>query len=135
MNDDPQTPSRRRFLQGALAAALAAALPRRAEAFGEPSRLSFALLRHGGRWDVRPEGLPRLSWEISRRTSIDTSPQVRPLGFADPELFHHPFAVLSSDQAVPMPSDDPALREDEDPLEPGDLDLGMAPRLEPNGEE
>jgi segregation and condensation protein B len=32
--------------------------------------------------------------------------------------------------AVPAPSDDPALREDEDPLEPGDLDLGLAPRPE-----
>ena len=30
--------------------------------------------------------------------------------------------------SVPVPSDDPALREDEDPLEPGDLDLGLAPR-------
>jgi len=29
--------------------------------------------------------------------------------------------------AVPIPSDDVALREDEDPLEPGDLDLGLAP--------
>ena len=29
--------------------------------------------------------------------------------------------------AVPMPSDDPALRDDEDPLQPGDLDLGLAP--------
>lgn len=29
--------------------------------------------------------------------------------------------------SVPMPSDDPALREDEEPLEPGDLDLGLAP--------
>ncbi len=28
---------------------------------------------------------------------------------------------------VPMPSDDAALREDEDSLEPGDLDLGLAP--------
>jgi len=28
---------------------------------------------------------------------------------------------------VPIPSDDPALREDEDPLEPEDLDLGLAP--------
>jgi segregation and condensation protein B len=28
---------------------------------------------------------------------------------------------------VPTPSDDPALREDEDPLEPGDLDMGLAP--------
>jgi segregation and condensation protein B len=33
--------------------------------------------------------------------------------------------------AVPMPSDDPALREDEDPLEPGDLDYGLAPRPSP----
>jgi segregation and condensation protein B len=32
--------------------------------------------------------------------------------------------------AVPVPSDEPALREDEDPLEPGDLDLGLAPRPE-----
>ena len=32
--------------------------------------------------------------------------------------------------AVPMPSDDMALRDDEDPLEPGDLDLGLAPAPE-----
>ena len=32
--------------------------------------------------------------------------------------------------SVPMPSDDPALRDDEDPLEPGDLDLGLAPSSE-----
>ena len=30
--------------------------------------------------------------------------------------------------SVPLPSDDPALREDEDALEPGDLDLGLGPR-------
>ena len=29
--------------------------------------------------------------------------------------------------AVPMPSDDPALRDDEDPLEPRDLDLTLVP--------
>jgi segregation and condensation protein B len=29
--------------------------------------------------------------------------------------------------SVPIPSDDAALREDEEPLEPGDLDLGLAP--------
>jgi segregation and condensation protein B len=33
--------------------------------------------------------------------------------------------------SVPLPSDDSALREDEDPLEPGDLDLGLAPRPGP----
>jgi segregation and condensation protein B len=37
--------------------------------------------------------------------------------------------------AVPMPSDDPALRDDEDPLEPGDLDLGLAPPPERAPEE
>lgn len=37
--------------------------------------------------------------------------------------------------SVPMPSDDAALREDEDPLEPGDLDLGLAPRPEQTADE
>jgi segregation and condensation protein B len=34
---------------------------------------------------------------------------------------------MPSGFAVPMPSDDVTLRDDEDPLEPGDLDLGLAP--------
>ena len=37
-------------------------------------------------------------------------------------------ATLPAEFSVPVPSDDPALREDEDPLEPGDLDLGLVPR-------
>jgi segregation and condensation protein B len=32
---------------------------------------------------------------------------------------------------VPSPSDDPALRDDEEPLEPGDLELALAPAVEP----
>jgi segregation and condensation protein B len=36
-------------------------------------------------------------------------------------------ATLPAGFAVPVPSDDPALRDDEDPLEPADLDLGLAP--------
>lgn len=36
--------------------------------------------------------------------------------------------------SVPMPSDDPGLREDEDPLEQGDLDLALAPAPEPEPE-
>jgi segregation and condensation protein B len=32
--------------------------------------------------------------------------------------------------SVPVPSDDPALRDDEDPLEPADLDFGLAPPAE-----
>ena len=35
--------------------------------------------------------------------------------------------TIPSDFAVPVPSDDPALRDDEEPLGPEDLDLGLAP--------
>ncbi len=35
--------------------------------------------------------------------------------------------TLPAGFSIPVPSDDPALREDEDPLEPGDLDLGLVP--------
>jgi segregation and condensation protein B len=38
--------------------------------------------------------------------------------------------MLPAEFSVPVPSDDPALRDDEDPLEPGDLDLGLAPPAE-----
>src|SRR5438309_8207837 len=78
---------------------------RRALAFGDAARLIFAQVRHTGRWDPRPDGLGRLAWEISKRTSIETSPQVKPIGLADPELFRYPFLVLSSDGAVPAPAD------------------------------
>ncbi|HZX96038.1 MAG TPA: DUF4159 domain-containing protein [Myxococcales bacterium] len=78
---------------------------RRAFAFGEQARFTFAQARHGGRWDPRPDGLSRLSWEISKRTSIETSPAVKALGLADPDLFRYPFVVLSSDQAMPAPAD------------------------------
>lgn len=37
---------------------------------------------------------------------------------------------LPSGFAIPVPSDDPSLREDEEPLEPGDLDFGLAPPAE-----
>jgi segregation and condensation protein B len=33
---------------------------------------------------------------------------------------------------VPMPSDETTLRDDEDPLDPGDLDFGLAPKPEGN---
>jgi len=42
-------------------------------------------------------------------------------------------ARLPSGFGVPTPSDDPALREDEDPLEIGDLELALAPPVEPEG--
>jgi segregation and condensation protein B len=41
--------------------------------------------------------------------------------------------TLPADFSVPEPSDDPTLRPDEDPLEPGDLDLVLAPQVEEGG--
>jgi hypothetical protein len=93
-------PTRRTLL--GLGLALAA---RRALAFGDGARLTFAQVRHAGRWDPRPDGLSRLAWEISKRTSIETSPAVKSIGLADPDLFRYPFAVLSSDQSFPAPAE------------------------------
>jgi len=39
-------------------------------------------------------------------------------------------ATMPADFALPVPSDDPALRDDEEPLGPEDVDLGLAPRVE-----
>jgi hypothetical protein len=95
--------SRRSLLRAALVSALA--WPLRGFAFGEASRLVFAQLRHAGRWDPHPDGLPRLAWEVAKRTSIETSPVVKALAPSDPELFRYPFSVLSSDAAVPSLAD------------------------------
>jgi segregation and condensation protein B len=43
-------------------------------------------------------------------------------------------ATMPAEFAVPVPSDDLALRDDEEPLGPEDVDLGLAPRVE-RGEE
>jgi segregation and condensation protein B len=43
-------------------------------------------------------------------------------------------ATMPADFAVPVPSDDPALQDDEEPLGPEDVDLGLAPRVERNEE-
>ena len=39
-------------------------------------------------------------------------------------------ATMPADFAMPVPSDDPALRDDEEALGPEDVDLGLAPRVE-----
>src|SRR5471032_403047 len=95
--------SRRHFL--GLPLVFAAGAAGRSLAFGDAARMTFAQLRHAGRWDPRPDGLSRLAWEISRRTSIETSPVVKAIGPSDPELFRFPLAVLISDQGFPAPAD------------------------------
>jgi segregation and condensation protein B len=48
--------------------------------------------------------------------------ELRGAGLLDPRL--------PPEFAVPVPSDDEQLRDDEDPLDPGDLDLALAPKVE-----
>src|SRR6202035_4702293 len=58
----------------------------------------------------------------------------RPLTFGTTEAFLSQVMLdsrLPSGFNVPPPSDDPALRDDEDPLEIGDLELALAPAVEP----
>jgi segregation and condensation protein B len=59
-------------------------------------------------------------------TDLPGLDELKGAGLVDPSL--------PAEFSVPMPSDDPALRDDEDPLEPGDLDLGLAPRQEEQNE-
>jgi len=72
-----------------------------ARAFGENSKFTFTLVRHGGNWDPRPFGLRRIAWEIAKRTSIDISPEPKVVGLADPDLARHPFLVLTGDGDIP----------------------------------
>jgi hypothetical protein len=86
------------FSRRALLAAMGA-LP--AWGFGDSSRFIPAVVKHGGRWDVRTSGLRRLAWELQRRTSVEVVLEARPLTLDSPRLFEHPFLSLSSDGDFP----------------------------------
>jgi segregation and condensation protein B len=58
-------------------------------------------------------------------TDLPGLDELKGAGLVDP--------ALPAEFSVPVPSDDPALRDDEEPLEPDDLDLGLVPRSEEQG--
>jgi hypothetical protein len=87
--------TRRAFLTAA------GTLPFAAHAFGDSSRFIPALVKHGGRWDVRSSGLRRLAWELQRRTSVEVQLEARPITLDSPKLLEHPFLYLSSDGQFP----------------------------------
>jgi hypothetical protein len=91
---------RRTFLRlGLLAAAgLGGA---RARALPATSGLEIGHVEHGGRWNPRPGALKRLSWEIARRTSIETGGDAVPVRPGEPGLHRHPFLYLSGDGPLP----------------------------------
>ena len=98
----PRAPiSRRAFLGGLSAAAAAAALPARVRALGDGSRLAIGQVQHGGSWNARPTALRRLGWELSRRTSIETTNAPVPVRLDREGLHRTPMLYLSG--AGPLP--------------------------------
>lgn len=62
----------------------------------------FALLNYpGGNWNPRPHGLPRLSWEIRKRTSVATELESTQVSPDDEAIFFHPFVVWQGDREFP----------------------------------
>lgn len=82
-------------------------------AFGSPppederSDVQFALLRYvGGNWNPRPHGLPRLAWEIRKRTSIAIGLETAAVDPASDALFNDPLLVWQGDGAFsPLSAD------------------------------
>ncbi len=94
-------PSRRALLTGASLALV----PRPAGAIGERSKLRIARLLIPDLPNPRPSALRRLAWELERRTSLVTVPEPIELKATDPDLFRHPFLVLSGDRSFSQPTD------------------------------
>jgi hypothetical protein len=97
--------SRRALLRGAAAAAAALALPRAAWALGDGSKLVLGVVQHGGNWSPRPSALRRLGWELTRRTSIETSNEPVPVRLDRPGLHRHPLLVLAGSGSFPALSE------------------------------
>jgi hypothetical protein len=97
----PRPLSRRAFLRGATAAAAALALPARSSALAQSSRLSLGIVQHGGDWNPRPSALRRLGWELTRRTSIETTNEPVPVRLDRPGLHRHPFLFVAGTGAFP----------------------------------
>ena len=101
----------RALLGGALAAGSALLLPRpRPGPSATTPQLRFARLHLPDLPNPRPTALRRLAWEIERRTSLVTVPEPIELRATDPELFRHPFLLLSGDRGFAPPPEAEVVR-------------------------
>lgn len=89
--------TRRSLLKGA--AALAFSAPGQVFAFGDNARFVPAIAQHSGAWDARNSGLRRLSWEVQKRTSVETVLDARPMPLDSPKLFENPLLYFGGDAA------------------------------------
>lgn len=95
------------FLTTALLTGFAAPSRAKDDALAEQSHadVEFALLRYtGGNYNPRPHGLPRLAWEIRKRTSIAMGLAVVEIDPSQDALFNQPLLVWQGDAAfAPLP--------------------------------
>src|SRR5689334_11431750 len=91
--------------------ALTLLVPAASRADDERTDVSFALLKYaGGNWNPRPQGLPRLAWELRKRTSIAIGLET---AIADPNtdsVFEHPLIAWQGDSAFPPLRSDAVTR-------------------------
>jgi hypothetical protein len=83
------------------ALAAAAALPRRARALSDGSRLVIGHVQHAGNWNPRPSALRRLGWELARRTSIEPSNDAVAVRLDRPGLHRFPLLYLAGTGSLP----------------------------------
>lgn len=91
------SPVTRRDLLRWGALGLASFWARRARAFGDSSKITFAQLEVEGKFGSRAHALRRLAFEIMERTSLEVTPLPRQLDLSNPDLFDTPFLYLSCD--------------------------------------
>jgi hypothetical protein len=84
--------------------------PNRAAAIGDRAKLRLARLHLPDLPNPRPTALRRLAWEIERRTSLVTVPDSVDIKATDPDLFRHPFLLLSGDRGFAPPSEAEVVR-------------------------
>lgn len=96
-------PSRRGLLAGGLAAALTAALPRRAAAIGRSSKFRFGQLQLGAQKLPRPNALRRLGWEVEKRTSVDVELEPAIVTPTTETLHETPFLYLAGERELELP--------------------------------
>jgi hypothetical protein len=78
-----------------------------ARAIGPTAELSVGIVRHGGRWDHRPEALRRLLWETGKRTSINVARERTVVSLDDDAtddaraLFWQPLLFLTGEGPMP----------------------------------
>lgn len=100
-------PKRREFLRWSASAAAVTVLgpSRRAAAIGESSKFRVGQLVLGRSWQPRPAALPRITWELEKRTSISVVPDPLAVRLPEAKLRRTPYLYLAGDREFELPDD------------------------------